>query len=170
LFDAIVTEREKVDFLNLKIATEQYTDYEFELAERMRVSLLKDIRIAGLIEISTFQKVMTSRLDIGNGLTLSCRCKYDGWIKPAMFGWDLKSTSATSEKEFKQHIDTFSYYRQRAFYMDISGAEKDMLIAVSKKNMKVFVVPITRESEIYQKGKAEYLDLCEKLIELTKAA
>jgi hypothetical protein len=169
LFDAIVTERNKIDFLNQRIETEQYTKDEFDLAERMKKALLEDVRIKTIVGLSKFQVVKTDKLLI-DGIELPRRCKYDGWIQSAVFGWDLKSTSAKSEKEFYNHINTFSYYRQRAWYMDISGAQKDLLIAVSKHNLKVFIVPITKESEIYQKGKAEYLDLCHKLIELSKAA
>ncbi len=170
LFDAIVTDRANIDFLNLKIGDEQYTSAEFELAERMYKSILSETNILGIIELSSFQVVMNNKIEIGNNLVLPCRCKYDGWIKNAGFGWDLKSTSAKTYNEFLTHINTFSYYRQRAFYMDISGAKKDLLIAVSKYTMKVFCVPITPESEIYKKGKAEYLGLCNKLIELAKVA
>lgn len=171
LFDAIVTEQSAIDFLHLSIGEYKYSREEFTHASRMKQSLLKDLVASSFLKVSQFQFIKTSKFDIDT-TQLPVRCKYDGWISSAGFGWDLKSTSARTQREFEKHIQTFSYYRQRAFYMDISGAQKDMLIGVSKHMVMgkypVFKVCIDRNSDIYKEGKAEYLDLCQKLIELSK--
>jgi len=172
LFDAIVTEPSKIDFLNLRIEDYQYTREEFNRAEEMKASLDKEYSISSLISISEFQVVKTSKFNVG-GVDLPVRCKYDGFT-PAGFGWDLKSTAAKTMSEFLKHCETFHYPRARAFYMDISGAKKDLIIGVSKYKVmgkhSVFPVFIDQNHRFYKDGKSEYLDLCEKLIILTKAA
>jgi hypothetical protein len=75
------------------------------------------------------------------------------------YGGDIKSTVCTTQKAFEQSLEYFDYDRQRAWYMDISGAVRDVLIGISKENFKVFIVTITRDSEIYKRGREKYQEL-----------
>lgn len=74
---------------------------------------------------------------------------------------DLKTTSATSDKQFKHSFYELCYYRQASWYMDTSECDKFVFIGVSKKgDNNVFVHTITRGDNDYLKGKEEYEELC----------
>ena len=82
------------------------------------------------------------------------------WMK---YGGDIKSTTATTKQQFLAAVEHFDYDRQRAWYMDISGATQDLLFGISKKYPhEVFTVPITRDSEIYKRGREKYQELAFK--------
>ena len=46
--------------------------------------------------------------------------------------------------------------------MDLEGRSNDILIFISKKNYKIFKVPIKRDSELFRQGKAKYQELAFK--------
>ena len=75
------------------------------------------------------------------------------------FGGDLKSTFATSQKQFEEAVDFFDWDRSRAWYMDIAGSRQDFIVGISKKNQKVFKVFIKRDDKIYKRGKEKYDEL-----------
>ena len=75
------------------------------------------------------------------------------------FGGDLKSTFATSQKQFEEAVDFFDWDRSRAWYMDIAGSRQDFIVGISKKNLKVFKVMISRDDKIYKQGKEKYEEL-----------
>ena len=52
------------------------------------------------------------------------------------WGGDIKSTSATTQEQFESAVRQFDYDRQRFFYMNIAGSEKDVLIGISKEHQK----------------------------------
>jgi hypothetical protein len=147
----------------LKVDNEQFYYDEWELAKRMKMSALADPEFATLLKISktqvvSFQKNVELEFD-GTKFVINRRCKWDGFIKSTNWGWDLKSTSATSQKEFEAACRHFDYPRSRAWYMDIVGSDKDLIIGVSKKNFKVFKVRIKRNDEFYNEGRAQYSEL-----------
>lgn len=72
---------------------------------------------------------------------------------------DLKSTFASTQKQFDEAIDFFDWDRSRAWYMDIAGSRQDFIYGISKKNQKVFKAFIKRGDTIYQKGKEKYEEL-----------
>lgn len=166
LVDAIITEPERVNEFRLTVDLEQYTREEFETAKAMRKSFLKNGMYASIQKMATFQNVMHSEMVIdyqGFEFTLPVRCKWDLWMQLLKYGGDIKSTTATNHSQFLAAIEYFDYDRQRAWYMDISGAEKDILFGISKKSPhQVFTVPITRDSEIYKSGRAKYQELAFK--------
>ena len=162
LLDYMVTEPYRVDTLRKEAGGEPYGDEDWERALAMKQALLRDGTGRQLHGLCKGQEVMAGCLELeayGVPFRILARCKYDFWSDALGFGGDLKSTTAETQRQFEQAAAYFDYDRQRAWYMDISGAERDILIAVSKKNMKVFKIPITRQSAWYKEGRRKYLDL-----------
>lgn len=165
LIDAIVTEPHKVDYFKLTVDGVQYTKDEFEKAKEMRKSFLADVLCKRLLESCTMQKFMTTkRLFNYQGIefSLHARCKWDLYWSSQNWGGDIKSTTATTQKQFEEACRYFDYDRQRAWYMDIAGSNQDILIGISKVNNKVFKLPIKRGDKFYNSGKEKYLELAFK--------
>lgn len=167
LVDAMITEQDKINYYKLTCAGEVYSRKEFDLAEGMAKSFWNDPLCALLAKNSEMQKVSTEpkfRIEYnGYVFYVSARCKWDLYAKHTLgITGDIKSTTATTEKQFIAACAHFQYFRQRAWYMDIENVEKDMLIGISKVNKKVFKVPIVRGGEFYQIGKEQYQELAFK--------
>ena len=159
LLDAMITEPQYVNYLKKSCHGYTYTDDEFRNSEKMSLAFKKDPFCSQLLKLSECQKQMSVDLEIeylGFKFTLPARCKWDLWMPPMKHGGDIKSTTATTQEQFIAAIKYFRYDRQRAWYMDISGSDRDILIGVSKVNHKVFKVPIMKGSELYNSGKASY--------------
>lgn len=155
LIDAMITEPERVDFTFRKLYNEQYTPEDFERAEKMKHAFLSDSFCRELLTVSSFQTRMTERVQLtynGFDFALKMRCKWDLWFAPIRSGADIKSTAATSQAQFEAAVNHFDYDRQRAVYMTIAGADKDVLIGISKVNYKIYKVFINRQSELYRSG------------------
>ncbi len=75
------------------------------------------------------------------------------WVSLQAVNGDIKSTAAETQRQFEEAVRYFDYDRQRARYMDIAGSDRDVLIGISKKNFKVFKVPIARNSNLYNTGR-----------------
>ena len=166
LLDAIITEPFKVDYFKKKVEDVQYTDEEFEKAEQMRKSFLNDPFAKNILSQSDMQKVMIVNRNFtyedDMNFKLDVRCKWDLWMQNLGWGGDLKSTTATTQKQFEEAVRYFDYDRQRAWYMDIAGSNQDVLIGVSKVNFKVFKVPIRRDDDLYKSGFRKYNELAFK--------
>jgi hypothetical protein len=162
LLDAIITEPHKVDFFKFKVDNVQYSEEDFETAIQMKKSFEKDELAKIIAAQSNMQKIMIKRkaFEYDNvNFELDVRCKWDLWMEAQNWGGDLKSTTATTQKQFEEAVRYFDYDRQRAWYMDIAGSKQDVLIGVSKKNFKVFKVPIRRDEELYKNGFRKYNQL-----------
>lgn len=167
LIDCMLTEPGKVNYFKHSCAGYVYSKEEFELAEEMKKAFLRDPFCKQLFTYSDCQKIsMRENFKIsheGFDFALNVRCKWDFYAlsKIGMTG-DLKSTTATTQKQFEEACHHFEYFRQRAWYMDIANVKHDVLIGVSKVNQKVFKIPITRDDEKYKTGKAQYQELAFK--------
>lgn len=174
LIDCMLTEPDKVNFFNYTCAGEQYTPEQFEQARQMKRSFFKDDLARRMLEKAGTQTVMIRNLPIefeGFKFSLPVRCKWDMFIpeegialslyNAPVSGWggDIKSTTATSQKQFEAAARHFDYDRQRAFYMDIAGSNQDILIAISKVNFQVFKIPIKRGDQFFQSGQDKYREL-----------
>ena len=165
LLDAICTEPHRVNYFRYTVDDVQYTKDEFDLAGKMMKSFLKDPLASAMLKMADTQCAMTKKMGFewdGIEFTLNVRCKWDLYVKSMGFGGDLKSTTATTQKQFEAACNYFHYDRQRAFYMDIIGNDRDILIGVSKKNCEVFKLPITRGDAFYNSGKQKYSELAFK--------
>lgn len=162
LIDAMLTESDRVDFLQRTCDTDQFTIEDFDKAVNMKRAFMRDDTAKQLIEKADTQKIMVERLKLnysGIEFELNTRCKWDIWRQDLNWGGDIKSTTATTQKQFEAAVKYFDYDRQRAWYMDIAGSKQDVLIAISKVNYKIFKVYINRESDLYKEGKAKYNEL-----------
>lgn len=167
LIDAMITEPERVRYDKRMVDDVTYSREDFELAEAMkraiRMEARKDPLILYALERSDKQRFMVNqaqRFQYGSfEYTLDTRCKWDFWLPAMGFGGDLKSTFATSQKQFEEAVDFFDWDRSRAWYMDIAGSRQDFIVGISKKNQKVFKVFIKRDDKIYKRGKEKYDEL-----------
>ena len=167
LVDALITEPGRVNFFRKTVDDVVYTDDEWQHAIDMRRALYReaehDAFLKKVLELSDTQKVMVKQgQQFAYGefpFTLDTRCKWDWWIEAAGFGGDLKTTSASSQKEFDEAIDLFDWDRSRAWYMDIAGSNQDFIYAISKKNCKIFKHFIKRGDSTYTRGKEKYEEL-----------
>jgi hypothetical protein len=168
LVDAVVTEPEKVDYFKLKIAGHDYTYTadEFEMAKNMLKVARQNTLVNNWLNQATLQKVVTlDKFEIeheGVSFTLPVRTKWDLFLDSLNMGGDIKSTTATTQKQFEDACRYFNYTRQRAFYMDISGCRQDILIGISKVNYKIFLIPIVIGDDFYNTGKKQYQELAFK--------
>jgi hypothetical protein len=157
LFDNLVLTPDQIDFFSMEVEGREFTDRQLRMCERMKRSLFADkkARFETAFDTAEKQVVMTGVIE-----GYAARCKYDLFWRPLGYGGDLKSTACTTQTAFEASISYFGYDLQRAWYMDISGADKDLVIAVSKKRSHpVFVVPIERGDAIYTAGREKYLRL-----------
>jgi len=161
LLDAMVTEPHRIDFKNQTYDGNYVEQHFWNDAINCLNSLKNDPSISA-IKDAEFQKVFIREMEFdyrGIKFTLGVRCKWDFF---GTISGDLKSTAATSQKSFEAACEFFSYWRSRAWYMDISGTDLDLLVGVSKKNYKVFKKVIRRGDDLYKKGKKEYTELAFK--------
>lgn len=169
LIDAIITEHEHVDYYNLICHGEQYSVEDFELAKKMKEAFNNDSDCRKLKEASMFQKVdvanKTFNVD-GFKFELPAKCKWDLWFDTFKFGGDIKTTTATTQKQFVDACYHFDYDRQRAWYMNIPGAKNDILIGISKVNCKVFKLPIVYGDSFHQSGVQKMNSLAKKYFTL----
>ena len=100
-------------------------------------------------EVETF-KENTRFEHEGKKFTMNCKCKYDLWN--GEYGGDIKTTSAETDAQFLASVEKFDYARARVFYSKVSGAKKDLIIGISKKNFKVFLVFMKEGDYLWQTG------------------
>lgn len=172
LLDFMITEPHKVDYYTLSVEGQYswypFTQADFDLAVAMKKSFYKDKFAKLMADNADFQSVSISHdfpiVHDGFEFQLSqgVRCKWDLLVRGWRMGGDIKSTMAKSQKEFEQACDHFDYFRSRAWYMDIEGTDRDMLIGISKVNQQVFTIPINRGDKLYNYGKAQYQELAFK--------
>jgi hypothetical protein len=165
LIDAMITEPERVDFFKRTLDDIQFTVEEFDRAERMRRAFFADEFCRTLAEHASGQEVMTRCRKFnysGYDFELDTRCKWDLWRSDWGWGGDIKSTAATTQSQFEAAAKFFDYDRQRAWYMDIAGCTRDVLIGISKVNFKVFRIAINRSSDWYMQGFQKYNELAFK--------
>ena len=170
LVDALITENDRVRYDKMMVDDYIYTPEEFKLGLKMRKALRREAEndqfLSMVLAKSDCQKFMVNQqqeFHYGNfTYHLDTRCKWDWWLPSLGFGGDLKTTFASSQKEFDEAIDFFDWDRSRAWYMDIAGSDRDFIYAISKKNCKVFKAFIRRGDETYNRGKEKYEDLAFK--------
>lgn len=165
LIDAMLTESHRVDFYMKKVDGETFTPAEWQLAMQMKEAGKKDPMLMKMLQLCEGQMVMTRDVEFdyhGFKFTLTMRIKYDFFAKMMGWGGDLKSTAATSLKQFLDACLHFDYDRQRVVYMKVSGAKRDIIVGISKKNLKVFHKTIEEGDDFYQSGERKLTELAFK--------
>lgn len=167
LVDAIITEPDRVNYYQFTVDDVQYTEDEFRHAQEMYRSLRLEARndsfLAKVLEIADTQRCMVNKQQQfeygGFVFTLDTRCKWDWFLDLIGFGGDLKTTFASTQKEFDEAVDFFDWDRSRAWYMDIANSDRDFIYGISKKNCCVFKKFINRDDAIYKRGREKYEEL-----------
>jgi len=167
LIDAMLTEPAKLDYYKRTVDDyeQPFTVEQWEQATAMKKAFRKDPFCFQLLMLAEFQKVFAKDVNLNYGnlpFSLRMRCKFDLWMPSLKWGGDIKSTAATNQRQFEDACYHFSYNRQRAVYMTLSGAEKDVIIGISKVNFKIFKITITRNDEFFKSGMEEFTDLAFK--------
>ena len=167
LVDAIITEPARVNYYRFTVDDVQYTEEEFYHARQMHAALRSEAKrdpfLAKVLELADTQRFMVNkqqRFEYGGfPFHLDTRCKWDWFLSDFNFGGDLKTTFASSQKQFEDAVDFFDWDRSRAWYMDIAHSNRDFIYAISKKNGCVFKKFINRDDEIYKRGRDKYEEL-----------
>lgn len=167
LVDAIITEPARVNYYQYTVDDVQYTEDEFRHAMEMNKSLRTEARrdpfLAKVLETADTQRYMVNRqqqIEYGGfPFHLDTRCKWDWFLSQPNFGGDLKTTFASSQKQFEEAVDFFDWDRSRAWYMDIAHSNNDFIYAISKKNCCIFKKFIQRGDPIYTRGREKYEEL-----------
>ena len=147
LVDAIITEPDRVNYYQFTVDDVQYTEDEFRHAQEMYRSLRREARndafLAKVLEIADTQRCMVNKQQQfeygGFVFTLDTRCKWDWFLDLFGFGGDLKTTFASTQKEFDEAVD--------------------FIYGISKKNCCVFKKFINRDDAIYKRGREKYEEL-----------
>jgi hypothetical protein len=174
LLDALITEPECVDtsLLRLKLSTRYdehvyiYDPEQMQLAIFLRDSFLAH-PIGGKFATYGKKRIFSTGLSIqdSNGKLVSVPTEGEGdlIIKACGMGCDIKITSAETSNDFFKKVDELYYDQQGCFYMDNMGLDRFAICGVSRKatddngKAKVFVYPIKRGDQTFQKGKERYL-------------
>lgn len=174
LLDCMITEEHRVNYFKHTVEGEpyRYTKEDFKIAKKMKKAFFKDEMCVMLATNASFQAISVQHqfpITFGGftfSLSTGVRCKWDLLVRSWKMGGDIKSTTSETLKQFESACSHFKYWRSRAWYMDIEGTDKDVLIGISKKNFKVFKIvldknaPIgTKARDYYEQGKREYQEL-----------
>lgn len=162
LVDAIITELEKVDVYKRSVGDYIYKPEEMELAKAMKRAFYQDELCKRFATMSDFQAIFSGivNLKYGSlGFELVMRCKYDLWMPTLGYGGDIKSTAASTQKQFEDSIYHFDYDRSRVVYMELSGATKDIIIGISKVNCKIFKVYVNKGDALWRSGMEKLEDM-----------
>ena len=167
LVDALVTEPNRVNRYRFTVDDVQYSEDEFEHATQMLRALRSEARrdafLAKVLETADTQRCMFNKRQQfqygGFSFSLDTRCKWDWFLTPYGFGGDLKTTFASTQKEFDEAVDFFDWDRSRAWYMDIARSDRDFIYGISKKNGCVFKKFVNRDDAIYKRGREKYEEL-----------
>lgn len=96
---------------------------------------------------------------------LKCKGKVDIEYKKIIF--DIKTTAAKTEDEFLKSFRKYDYDRQAAFYLDGSGCDTMIFIAISKFSpYPTIPVKVQRGDDNYNIGRRKYQFLLRKTQEL----
>lgn len=157
LVDHMITEPDKVDVYRNSCDGHVFTSAQMQLAKEMRIAFHKDSLCSQLSLMAEYQKIMLKELhhDFGKiQFSIQAKCKWDMWF--GSWGGDIKTTTAETQEQFEAAARFFHYPRQRFLYMTLGGSEKDILIGISKKNLKIFRIPIRKGDAFWNEGKEDY--------------
>lgn len=175
LLDALMTEEELVSHENRTVCMAdgvyaEFSEEDFSRAMLMRETAYKDPTISLIMKNMDFQyEKYIDCFEIehsGRTFSLPFRIKMDGNARRIRTGMDLKSTIATTQKQFEESILHFNYDRQSSVYMDVEELDRFWFVGVGKKPLKngthpVFKKAVKRGDEFYQAGRAKYQYWCD---------
>lgn len=84
---------------------------------------------------------------------VKARCKMDADSKALGLVFELKGLAVESDNAFEEAIDRFDYDQGLAWYLDVSGYRKALIVAVSKKKTdRLFKRIVDRDHVYYKRG------------------
>lgn len=165
LVDALITEIHEVNIYKRSAHGYIYKPEEMNLAYEMKKAFYRDQTCALFAKLSEFQKISAGYVTFSWNsfdFEINCRAKWDGWMPTLKHGYDIKTTTATTQSQFEDACEHFGYYRSRVFYSKLENSKKDMLIGISKVNQKIFKIPIYENDKYWIKGMSQANELAFK--------
>lgn len=162
LLDAMITEAEKVNVYKRSLDGEIYLQSDFDKAKEMKMAFFRDATCAAFFKLASCQHVSVGKVSYtwnNFAFELDCRARWDLFMKALKMGADIKTTTATTQRQFEDACEHFMYYRSRTWYMNLEKTDQDMLIGISKVNNKIFKVPICRGDKYFEKGQQQAAEL-----------
>ncbi len=157
LFDCLVTESHKVNVYTRTVEGIDgcYSIADMELAKKMKLAFYRDATCSAFMKIASTQHIAIAKVQFewnSFKFWLEMRCKFDLMMFPINMGADIKTTTATTDKQFMEACLHFNYIRSRVIYMLIQNTDSDMIIGVSKVNLRIFKIAIKRGDKLWQLG------------------
>jgi hypothetical protein len=155
LVDALITRHSACDFIQKTVDGVQYDDHEWYVGIQSKRAFFRDTFCAGLHKAAVGQHAIYSEGDRQGPVPYlqGRKCLYDLWLPSVNWGADIKSTMATTPRQFREQIEYLDYDRSRYWYMNTSGAKCDSIIGISKVNFKIFRVLIQEGDDLYIRGR-----------------
>lgn len=153
-FDALLTSPGILD-------TSMISNEDRRLLPSMRATLENDDKVFKPLLMNASTQVVFVETEFviyldGRPITFPAKCKYDFWIDKFDFGADLKAVICKDQHAFEAACEHFKYYMQGALYMDITKSDRFILVGISKRNFKIFIIQIRRDDARYKIGKRQY--------------
>jgi hypothetical protein len=171
LVDAMVTERNKLDFKTNSLIEESsgeiipFHAFDWRRAEAMAESAVNDPVLKLILNGATFQHVVLRQAFkyefAGNVIQMPTRCKFDILNKHVKQAADIKTTACETQRAFTESIQHFKYFRQGAIYMDLAEIDRMWYFGIGKKRAKngkypIFKFAIERGDATYNQGRFQY--------------
>jgi hypothetical protein len=135
-------------------------DIDYDLACTMRDTFVKDKLCGNLMK---HNGILVEHEFYRKRDGLRRRCKADAWIRSVKLIIEFKGLTVTNEPAFREAIKMFDYDMGAAFYIDTTGAESELIVAVSKKKPdRIFRYMVSRGDDIYLQGRKKYIDAIRK--------
>lgn len=163
LVHAAILQFERLDILKNTLDGDPVDPVDIVAAMKMRVAFFsndfcKSFRNSCRTEVEMYNR--NTRFEFhGTKFAIDTKRKYDFWYDAGTFGGDIKTTSAETREEFMDAIDMFDYDRGRVFYAAGSGAQRDIIIGISKINYEIFLVPMNKGCKLWTKGEEKLAEL-----------
>ncbi len=130
-------------------------DPDYDLAEMMKKTFYTDWLCKNIMQYKSIKHEHEFYRTVGG---IKRRCKADAWIREVGLIVEFKGLAVTNEKAFRQSLDTFDYDMGAAWYIDTIGANRELIIAVSKKNPKLlYRYMVQKGDDVYMRGREKYI-------------
>lgn len=138
------------------ISDEDRMDERFEIAQKMTQTIESDYLVNDILNLKGAKSEFEFYRRIDG---IYRKCKTDKWLPEQKIILELKTLSIGTNKALLTSINRFWYDMSAAWYIDITGAEVLIIVAVSKTHpQKIFKHFIFPGDEIYKAGKEKYIN------------
>ena len=140
-----------VENLILQPHLADYSHKDIELAQKMADTFRKDPICQQLLYIHDLRRQHEWYRSNIHGIY--ARCKMDADSKLLSLVFELKGLAVDSERAFEAAIERFHYDMGLAWYLDVSGYRRALIVAVSKKSPeRLFKRLVDRDHQYYKTG------------------